>query len=106
MSEKICPKCGERHHPNYKRKNCSRCDSELAAPTGSALPNYGHLQDYVLDLHIITGQNGQCRCGEGGITCSERLRCVSHEIGSALLGANMAKRMGGEKFTSNKKGQP
>lgn len=59
----------------------------------SALPDYGHLMDYVLDLHIITGPNGMCRCGEDGITCSERLRCVSHEIGSALLGAYMAKQL-------------
>ncbi len=73
----------------------------LGAATGSALPDYGHLMDYVLDLHIITGPNGMCRCGEDGITCSERLRCVSHEIGSALLGAHMAKSMGGEKFTPN-----
>ena len=75
--------------------------------SGSALPgyvhlmDYGHLMDYVLDLHIIVGPNGICRCGEDGITCSERLRCVSHEIGSALLGAHMAKSMGGEKFTPN-----
>lgn len=58
-----------------------------------------HLMDYVLDLHIITGPNGMCRCGEDGITCLERLRRVSHEIGSALLGAHMVKSMGGEKFT-------
>lgn len=71
-----------------------------AAPC-SALPDCGHLMDYVLDLHIIIGPNGMCRCGEDGITCSERLRCVSHEIGSELLGAHMVKSMGGEKFTPN-----
>lgn len=73
----------------------------FSAATGSALPDYGHLMDYVLDLHIIVGPNGMCRCGEDGITCSERLRCVSHEISSALIGAHMAKSMGGEKFTPN-----
>jgi len=77
--------------------------ASLPPRTGSALPDYGHLMDYVLDLHIITGPNGMCRCGEDGITCLERLRCVSHEIGSALLGAHMTKSMGGTKFTSNDK---
>ena len=66
----------------------------------------GHLMDYVLDLHIITGPNGQCRCGEDGITCSERLRRVSHEIGSALLGAHMIKDNGGQKWTPNISSKP
>ena len=76
-------------------------NSPLPPATGSALPDYGHLMDYVLDLHIITGPNGMCRCGEDGITCSERLRRVSHEIGSALLGAHMIKDHGGQKWTPN-----
>lgn len=49
MSEKICSYCGERHHPNYKRKQCSRCDSELAAPTG--LDGLGQtIKDFVVIL--------------------------------------------------------
>jgi hypothetical protein len=82
-------------------KSTPASDPALDSATDSALPDYGHLMDYVLDLHIIVGPNGMCRCGEDGITCSERLRCVSHEIGSALLGAHMTKSMGGTKFTPN-----
>ena len=73
-------------------------------PAIQPFPVCGHLMDYVLDLHII-GPNGMCRCGEDGITCAERLRCVSHEIASALLGASMTKRMGDTKFTPNDKRQ-
>ena len=69
--------------------------------TSSALPDYGHLMDYVLDLHIIVGSSGMCRCGEDGITCSERLGRVSREVSDALIGAHMAKSTGGEKFTPN-----
>lgn len=82
------------------KTNKTQSPGSLQQP-GSAFPDYGHLMDYVLDLHIIIGPNGMCRCGEDGITCSERLRCVSHEIGSALLGAHMAKSMGGTRFTPN-----
>lgn len=57
-----------------------------------------HLMDYVLDLHIIIGPSGMCRCGEDGLTCSERLKSVSHEINSALIGAHMAKSLGGVKM--------
>lgn len=74
--------------------------ASLPASPGSALSECGHLMDYVLDLHIITGPNGMCRCGEDGITCSERLRRVSHEIGSALTGAHLAKQLGGSKCKS------
>ncbi len=28
-TERICLMCGERHHPNYRRNKCSRCDCEL-----------------------------------------------------------------------------
>lgn len=57
-----------------------------------------HLMDYVLEIHIITGPGGQCRCGEDGITCSQRLARVSHDIASALIGAATARNMGGEKI--------
>lgn len=53
--------------------------------TAEAEGDRKHLADYVGKLHIITGPSGQCMCGIDGITCSERLRQVSHEIGDCLL---------------------
>lgn len=68
-------------------------DPKTADQINSQVLDYGHLMDYALDLHIITGANGMCRCGEGGITCSQRLSAVSHELQSAIIGASMAKQI-------------
>jgi hypothetical protein len=61
-----------------------------------------HLMDHVLDLHIVIGPNGLCRCGQDGITCQERLRRISTEIADCLLGAQMTKDFGGKKFIPQK----
>lgn len=56
----------------------------------SSLPpsaGYGHLSDYVGRLHIITGPNGMCMCGEDGLTCGERLARVSPEIRDGFIAA-------------------
>jgi hypothetical protein len=76
------------------RANESMNTPNAAQPGSSAAPSCsaGHLIDYVNRLHIITGPDGQCMCGEGGITCSERLRQVSHEIGAALCAASLLPR--------------
>ena len=107
-NEPSSPPCreSERGRHNKSMSEPKSIESETPAAVAgaapcSALPDYGHLMDYVLDLHIITGPNGMCRCGEDGITCSERLRRVSHEIGSALLGAHMIKNHCGQKWTPN-----
>lgn len=59
------------------------------------------LIDYVLKLHIITGPNGQCMCGEEGITCADRLARTSHDIWAAL---HMA-QSGGERVTISERSE-
>lgn len=63
-------------------------DGELPASL-APLPGYGHLADYVRDLHIITGPNGMCRCREDGLTCGQRLAAVSADIRDAQIAAEI-----------------
>lgn len=48
----------------------------------------------VNQLHIITGPNGQCMCGTDGLTCSQLLWPLSHDIQNAQLAANIAESVG------------
>lgn len=44
-----------------------------------------------MNVHIITGPNGMCRCGEDGKTCSEILAgVVPKDLGSYLAGYRAA----------------
>ena len=44
-----------------------------------------------MNVHIITGPNGMCRCGEDGKTCSEILESVvPKDLGSYLAGYKAA----------------
>lgn len=106
--EPPCPKCGSTHtnSPYWpgEYRGCYACghswQKRSNAEDDKPMPasEHNHLMDYVLDLHIIIGPNGKCRCGEDGITCLERLRRDCYAVGSAILGAHMIKDNGGKKF--------
>lgn len=70
---------------SYQPFDLNQLTPEQRAIVETPLPNFGHLRDYVDRLHIITGPNGMCMCGEDGITCAERLSRVSADIRDAQI---------------------